>query len=270
MRLVVRSWNVFHGRTIPPGRTARLEAAVRLAVRDGPAIVCLQEVPVWGLRRLARWSGMAAVTGTTVRAGLGPLPLPVWVTRRLTDIHHGRLRALLAGQGNAILVSPKLRVVETGSVVLNDRSLRRAAGRRLRLGVRTRIRWAFERRIAQAARIDTGGRSIVVVNVHASHLGKQGDVADVELERAASFAETWSRRDEVVVLAGDFNVLPGSSKTLRRLAAAGWTRPGPGIDHVVVRGAAASPLRVWPDEERRRDRRLLSDHAPVELAIDLD
>jgi hypothetical protein len=39
---------------------------------------------------------------------------------------------------------------------------------------------------------------------------------------------------------------------------------------VLVRGAAVSPLRVWPEERRRRaDGRLLSDHAPVEVEVDL-
>jgi len=38
---------------------------------------------------------------------------------------------------------------------------------------------------------------------------------------------------------------------------------------VLVRGAATSKVRVWPDDERRYDGKLLSDHAPVEVEIEL-
>jgi endonuclease/exonuclease/phosphatase family metal-dependent hydrolase len=71
------------------------------------------------------------------------------------------------------------------------------------------------------------------------------------------------------VLAGDFNLTADRSATLRDLAGDEWgfSRPGPGIDHILVRGAAATPLRRWPDEQRAHGGRLLSDHAPVELEI---
>ena len=39
------------------------------------------------------------------------------------------------------------------------------------------------------------------------------------------------------------------------------------IDQIVVRGVDATPPRRWPEEERRYGTRLLSDHAPVELAV---
>jgi endonuclease/exonuclease/phosphatase family metal-dependent hydrolase len=47
----------------------------------------------------------------------------------------------------------------------------------------------------------------------------------------------------------------------------GFSEPGPGIDHILVRGATASPMRRWPDEQRKLGDRLLSDHAPVELDV---
>ena len=63
-----------------------------------------------------------------------------------------------------------------------------------------------------------------------------------------------------MVMAGDFNLTPD----LRYL---GFTDEGPGIDHVLVRGDDPSPLHVWPDERRRLDGMLLSDHAPVERSV---
>jgi endonuclease/exonuclease/phosphatase family metal-dependent hydrolase len=39
------------------------------------------------------------------------------------------------------------------------------------------------------------------------------------------------------------------------------------IDQILVRGLpSTSPVR-WPDDRRRVDGRLLSDHAPVELTV---
>ncbi len=71
------------------------------------------------------------------------------------------------------------------------------------------------------------------------------------------------------MLAGDFNVAATRSSTLRELSGEEWgfSGPGSGIDHILVRGAPATPLRRWPDEQRVLAGRLLSDHAPVELEI---
>src|SRR5207253_1558412 len=74
---------------------------------------------------------------------------------------------------------------------------------------------------------------------------------------------------EPVVLCGDFNVSGDRSRTLADLAGPEWgfSAAGPGIDHVLVRGAEAGWSEPWPPERRRVDGRLLSDHAPVEVRI---
>src|SRR4051812_40346481 len=56
-RVLVRTWNVFHGNSKPPERRAFLEEMVRLAVADEPDLVCLQEVPAWAVAELDDWSG---------------------------------------------------------------------------------------------------------------------------------------------------------------------------------------------------------------------
>ena len=76
MPLLVRTWNLFHGNAVPPERRAFLEQMVRLASADRPELLCLQEVPVWALGRLAAWSGMTAVGVVAARA---PLMCPVTV-----------------------------------------------------------------------------------------------------------------------------------------------------------------------------------------------
>jgi endonuclease/exonuclease/phosphatase family metal-dependent hydrolase len=266
---VIRSWNVFHGRTSPPGRHAYLAEAVLLAVADEPDVVCLQEVPVWGLSRLTAWSGMASYGDETMKPALGLLPLPPSVSRRLTDLHHGFIRSALTGQANVVLVSRRLQVLEHAQLVLNDKAFRREQARALGLGLRTRLAWAWERRICQALRVRLpDGRVAIVHNLHASHAGADRRIAAAEVSRAAAYAERSAGPGEVVVLAGDFNVRPDRSRVLADLVAQGFSPPGPGIDHVLVRGAAASPLQVWPEDRRRFAGRVLSDHPPVELTID--
>ena len=77
-----------------------------------------------------------------------------------------------------------------------------------------------------------------------------------------------ARPDDVVVLGGDLNQRGGSSAVLEELSGEGYSAPGPGIDHILVRVAELErPLSRWPDERRLLDGKLLSDHAPVELTI---
>src|SRR5712691_12051375 len=121
MRLLVRTWNVFHGNASPPERRAFLGQMVRLAVADGPDVLCLQELPVWSLRRLEGWSGMTAVSDLTKR----PLLRSAELGRMVTDLHHGVLRSAFTGQANAILVSQPLRMLEHRSIVLNPARERR-------------------------------------------------------------------------------------------------------------------------------------------------
>ena len=57
MSLLVRTWNLYHGRTYPPSRTLYLRRMVELVTGDRPNLVALQEVPLWALGRLEGWSG---------------------------------------------------------------------------------------------------------------------------------------------------------------------------------------------------------------------
>ena len=65
--VLVRSWNLYHGNTVPPSRRNFLERMVRLAAEDRPAVLCLQELPAWALPRLQGWSGMTVVADLAQR-----------------------------------------------------------------------------------------------------------------------------------------------------------------------------------------------------------
>ena len=88
--MLVRSWNLFHGRTHPPGPRIHLRAMIELAAGDDPDAVCLQELPLWSLRHLAGWSGMTAFTAVTKRARRPPphrgLLQPPWPRRKPAGI----------------------------------------------------------------------------------------------------------------------------------------------------------------------------------------
>ena len=82
--MLIRSWNLFHGRTFPPGRRLCLREMVELATADRPDVLCLQEVPLWALPKLEEWSGMGAHWAVAKR-GLVP--------RALAAAREGALRA---------------------------------------------------------------------------------------------------------------------------------------------------------------------------------
>ncbi|HXR10779.1 MAG TPA: endonuclease/exonuclease/phosphatase family protein [Gaiellaceae bacterium] len=234
MAWLVRTWNLFHGNTVPPGRRAYLEEMIRLVTADRPAVVCLQEVPAWAVGRLGRWSGMTAVGAVAAPPRLGSAELG----RLLTDVHHGLLRSAVTGQANAILV-------DGGLAVRDERA--------------EQISAQGERRACQAVRVEGLG---VVANFHATG----GAHADEQFRRAVAFAES-AAEDGPLVLCGDVNLVPGQGETYGALAERGWSRPASGIDQVLVRGLPATEPETWPTERRRVGGRLLSDHAPVEVTV---
>ena len=255
--MLVRTWNLYHGNSSPPQRNAFLDEMIRLATADDPDVLCLQEVPAWALSRFTA-SALAA--------------RPVFgrpIGRALTDLNHGLLRSAFAGQGNAIQASPRLRVLDRRSQMLNPRRFRQAKARELGLGLGARFAWAKERRVAQAVRLQSGdGPALLACNVHCTSFPDRR-LADAELLRAAEFAVSSAAAGDVVVLAGDFNVTAEESPALRCLGTAEWgfTPPGPGIDHILVRGAAAGPEQPWPEANRAHGDALLSDHAPVDVEL---
>lgn len=173
---------------------------------------------------------MQAFVAVTRRA-----PLGLRVGQVITDVHHRVIRSAVSGQGNAILASPERSTEHLGALRISPSGV--------------------EPRICHAVRVE--GR-IVVANLHASSAGSMG--AEPEIARAVEWLDGLARPGEPLVLAGDFNTRP---------ELADFSPAGPGIDHVLVRGAEAGPLLVWPDERRRQNGRLLSDHAPVELRIEV-
>jgi endonuclease/exonuclease/phosphatase family metal-dependent hydrolase len=223
--VLIRSWNLYHGRSYPPGRRGYVEAAVRLAVSGRPDVVCLQELPLWAAPRLGSWTRMKAFAVRTKRA-----PLGARAGRRITSAHYAAFRSAFTGQANAILVRPDHTAENLGSRTLSH------AGE--------------HPRVCEAVRVDD---RLVVANIHASP-----HAARTQAEAALEWLDGLVREGEPLVLAGDFNA---------SLNLPGFSAPHGGIDDVLVRGLASTSLEVWPEERRRQNGVVLSDHAPVELIV---
>lgn len=245
MPILVRTWNLFHGRTVPESHQLELERMVRLVTEDRPALVGLQEVPVWALERLAEWSGMRAVPVVAMPALAGPL------ARRITELDPRRFRSALVGQANVLLLGTALEEVGPQQVIrLNPGSLRHSR----RLGLRERLQWGRNRRMCQVVRARTEGSDVAAANLHAS---KPSSLAQLELERLARLLP-----EGPAVVVGDFNA--------RETGLHGFSPPIGGIDQILVRGIELeSGPKQWPESQRRHGGVLLSDHAPVEATLSL-
>jgi endonuclease/exonuclease/phosphatase family metal-dependent hydrolase len=225
-------------------------------------------VPVWALAHLEEWSEMAAAPAVARPPRLGPLPWPAEAGRVVTDLDHGLLRSAFTGQANAILVARRRRILAAETIALNERGFRRAQARWLSLDLVTRLAWAKERRVCQAARIAGPDETVLVANLHTTSYEADQRLADAELRRAAAFIEGLARPGEPVILCGDMNLFPERSRTIQDLRAEGFSEPVPQrIDQVLVRGLPVSPPTIWPEERRRVEGRLLSDHAPIEAVV---
>lgn len=238
MRLLVRSWNVYHGRTSPPSDALHLEQMVRLVTADAPDVVGLQELPLWAVKRLGDWSGMSVSWAMTMPSRLGP------VARRVTATDPARFRSSFTGQANALLVNPHLEAGRHRRIVLNqgfshtDWLLGRA-----------------QRRVCHSLEVDVDGVPLVLANLHASNVPDR-EVVAAEIARAASSLADVER----CLLLGDFNV--------DRYPVPGFTPPIAGIDQILARGLELERgPELWAEDRRRSRGATLSDHAPVEAVV---
>ena len=212
---------------------------VELVTRDEPDIVALQEVPLWALGRLERWTGMAVRWAVTV-----PAVLVAPLARLVTELDARRMRSLVSGQANVLLAGRRVELGAQRLVLLNP-------------GV-SRWEWFFRRgpqqRYLQAVEATADGREFVVANLHATN---DREKAVRELARAE---ESLAGADPCV-LCGDFNApahrVPGFSDADPR------DRPDPR-----ARAPASSAGRSsgrW--SAAASTGHVLSDHPPVEAAI---
>ena len=82
--MLVRSWNLFHGNTLPPERRSHLEQMIRLAAADRPDVALPPGGAALGAVAAAAWSGMSVRHVVTRRA-----PLGTWLGGVITRLNNG-------------------------------------------------------------------------------------------------------------------------------------------------------------------------------------
>ena len=137
--------------------------------------------------------------------------------------------------------------------------------------------WESERRVCHVLQYELADRTrMLVANLHATPSARRISASrDAELRRAINFVIKCSELEESLIVGGDFNITPESSARhpgADQRPARVPLEPGAatGIDNVLLRRAAATSVSgLWPDDERTHKKRILSDHAPVEVVVEL-
>jgi endonuclease/exonuclease/phosphatase family metal-dependent hydrolase len=231
--VLVLSWNLFHGRSLPPTNRSLFEEFAAKLAHWSWDVALLQEVPPWWPARLARELGVEQRSALTSRNSL------LFLRRAIAE----RRPELLESNGggcNAILSRAPI-----------------AEHRTLRLR-----RWP-ERRVAQLARLHDGTR---VVNLHASTRPAR---AAEELARLWAYALDWAGSDRLI-LGGDLNLRSPTAAppTVLHAAAAGVDHV---FARGLTPSAASDSASNAPSALDRPNREIvldgrrveLSDHAPL-------
>jgi endonuclease/exonuclease/phosphatase family metal-dependent hydrolase len=277
------SWNLFHGRDLPPdpalftwrSRLLRIEERNGAHVQVNHELVdefaellaaaawdvaLLQECPPRFAGPLAEASGAEVHRVLTSRNSLSPLR--TFIARRNPDL-------IASGEGgsNLTLVRAPFRCAlspyrggkaHRNQGVVERRELAIHTGRP-------------ERRAMALTRVDLGeGAGLCVANLHATN--DQPDLATADVLRAAEAATEWAGNSPLL-FGGDLNLRPAENpdafEALReRFGLDGPTHPH-AIDHLLTHNLEiVEPPRAWSPERRElpRDglRLRLSDHAPVQ------
>ena len=169
--MLVLTWNLFHGRSVPDAPREQLAAFAALLAGWEWDVALLQEVPPWWPPALGRASGASARTALTSRNWV--LPVSRWAARRRPDLIKS-----WGGGANAILVR--------GEAIGEHR-------------VRTLRAWP-ERRVVHGVRLERGWW---VANLHATAHCEARARADLDL--AVRTATEWSA-GAPMVLGGDLNL----------------------------------------------------------------
>jgi endonuclease/exonuclease/phosphatase family metal-dependent hydrolase len=271
--VLIRTWNLHLGNTVPRSRRQHVREMVELITADKPDIVALQEVPAWAVRSLGEWSGMQVASARAKRPKLGPIPISAGLGRTLAAPNPGKRSKKYAGKVNAILFPKEAVVRSHKTITLNTNPFVEDRGALFGLTKKQMLWWERERRVCQVLQYEMPDRQrYLVANLHATSTGDIR-IPDAELRRAINFVIRASELEEVLIVLGDYNILRDKSTTISELMTAPredrWMTSGPQIDYILLRRAINTSARVWSEAERTRDGVVLSNNPPVEATIEL-
>lgn len=272
--MLVRTWNVNRGNANPPDAHNHLREMVELIGQGAPELIMLQDVPAWGLEAVGAWAGMRAIPARSERPSIGFVAVPAGLAKLLSAPHSGRLQAAFGGRGNVILIPREAKVRNVKTLTLNTNIFCEEKGPELGLDAKQVRRWQRDRRVCHLVQYELPNRQrVLAATLHATSHLPDLRLADAELQRALHFVDRRAEVEEVVIVAGDFNIGRAESRTIKELEGrpveTRWDVKGAHVDHVLVRNGSAATARVWTREERTRDGRVLSNHYPIEIEVPL-
>ena len=239
----VLSWNLYHGRAVPPAHRPLLDEFATVLNRLEWDVAFLQEAPPRWFLELQKRTGSTGARVLTSRNSFG------WLRGKLADWKPDLIKSQEGGS-NQLLVRAPDGIAEHHAALL------------ARLPERRKLQWA---------RLDSG---VCVANLHAS-AGRPAK-ATAEVLRAAELALDWSG-SHPLVFGGDLNLRPAREarpfEELRERLGLGDPTAPDAIDHVLARGltVADPPRRLAPEEREVADADgrpiRLSDHPPVVAAF---
>jgi endonuclease/exonuclease/phosphatase family metal-dependent hydrolase len=228
--LRVITWNLMHGRSIPPAGRDLLDDFTRALGGWQWEVALLQEVPPWWPAELG--AALSAEWRLVLTSRNFGLPMRRAMARRWPDLIKSN-----GGGANAILARTG---ASAGAGVIAEHRTHRLA-------------WWPERRWLQGVRLTRDGLPVWVGNLHCTV--HDAPVAAREARAAGAVMREWAG-EAAAVLGGDFNERGLTVEHYSRLA-------GHDVDYVFasrgVKGSEASVL------ERGR----LSDHAPVAVTVEV-
>jgi endonuclease/exonuclease/phosphatase family metal-dependent hydrolase len=271
--VLIRTWNLHLGNTVPRRRKQHVREMVELITADRPDIVALQEVPVWAVKSLGEWSGMQVASARAKRPKLGPVPITAGLGHSLAAPNAGKRSKKYTGKANAILFPKEATVRSHKTITLNTNPFVEDRGAQFGLTKKQMLWWERERRVCQVLQYEMPDRQrYLVANLHATSTGDLR-IPDAELRRAVNFIIRASELEEALIVLGDYNILRANSTTIAELMNAPpedrWMTSGPQIDYILLRRAINTSARVWSEHERAYDGVLLSNNPPVEAMVEL-
>src|SRR3954471_7423325 len=212
----VLTWNLYHGRDVPPGKHPLLAEFAELLDGLDWDVALLQEAPPRWFRELQQRTRSSGARILTSRNSFS------WLRGRLADWRPDLMRSGEGGS-NQLLVREPDGIADHRAVTLT---------------------WLPERRKMHWVRLDSGA---CVANLHASTNGTR---AGREVVRAAALAAEWS--DSMpLVFGGDLNLRPARQpQPARPPAAGGGAARAPRRGRADGAGRDRSPLRARPPARR--------------------